>query len=203
MLVERPGIGQRQGLAHGAGGEALAMHGHTRDREGGPGLPRRQHVAREGQPRREHRLRIVVAADGDHRDAGALQLGELGHQEMAGAPILPIPIVEVAGEQDEADLLLLGELDQVDQRLPRGAPDAVRRRIRIQATQRRIQMQVGGVEEGEVHQANQARTASRRNARSTGLAEGLPARCPQMLGIGLSSASARCAISAALSATRK
>ena len=66
---------------------------------------------------------------------------------MAGAPILPIAVIEVAGEQDEVDLLGLGELDQVGQRLPGGAADAVGRRVRIQAAQRRVQVQVGRVEE--------------------------------------------------------
>jgi len=46
-------------------------------------------------------------------------------------------------------------------------------------------------------------TAVRTNASSVGSPAGLPARWPQMLGIGSSSADFRCGSSAALSATRK
>ena len=51
--------------------------------------------------------------------------------------------------------------------------------------------------------SSHARTAALMKAASSGLTLGLPARWPQMLGIGRSSAWRRCAISASLSATRK
>src|ERR1700674_3346824 len=51
--------------------------------------------------------------------------------------------------------------------------------------------------------SSQRRTAAFRKAASAGIEAGLPARWPQMLGIGVNSACARWALSNSLSATRK
>jgi hypothetical protein len=53
------------------------------------------------------------------------------------------------------------------------------------------------------YRASQARTSRLMNSISSGLATGLPARWPQMLGIGRSDAVAGCGNSASLSAVRK
>lgn len=62
----------------------------------------------------------------------ALEASQLLHQESAGAPIPPGPIVEVAGQQHEIDLLLPGEVDHVDQCVARRAPNPLGRRVRVE-----------------------------------------------------------------------
>ena len=74
---------------------------------------------------------------------------------MAGPPVLPVAVIEVAGEQHEADLPFQRQVDEVAQRLPRGGADALGRRIRVKAAHRTVEMQVGGVQELETcHRAS-------------------------------------------------
>ena len=108
------------------------------------------HQARHRDAEREHLRRVVVAADGDDLDALPQQAAELLDQELAGAPVLPVAVVEVAGEEDELDLPLEGEVDHVDDGVAGGAADALDRGLGVQALQGAVEVQVGGVEEAEV-----------------------------------------------------
>ena len=78
-------------------------------------------------------LGIVIAADCDDRDAGALQVCQLRDKEVAGSPVLPVAVIQVAGEHDEVHLLRLGKLDQVDKGLAGRAANPVSRRVRFEA----------------------------------------------------------------------
>ena len=106
--------------------------------------------AGDGDAEGEHLRCIVVAADGDDLDAFAEQAAELLHEELARSPVLPVAVVEVSGEQDELDPAFQGEVHQVDQGLAGCAADPLDRRLRVQALQRAVQVQVGRVQEGEI-----------------------------------------------------
>ena len=109
--VELAGLRRRVVLGdvvlHGAVGEPLAVDddvqaGH-RDAVRGGG-PEQLGALGPGQLAGEHGLRVMVAADGVHGNAGAGEAGELADEEVAGGVILPVTIEQIPGEQDEGDL---------------------------------------------------------------------------------------------------
>ena len=96
----------------------------------------------------------MVAADGDHPDAGAGQPADLPHEKMPGAPVLPVPVEQVAGDDHEIQPLGEREIHRVAQREPRRRADALGRRLRIglQPAQRAVQVQIGKMQEAEAAQ---------------------------------------------------
>jgi len=48
--------------------------------------------------------RVVVPGDNEHGNTGIAELCHLRHEEEAGRKVFPVPIVEVACEQEERHL---------------------------------------------------------------------------------------------------
>ena len=141
-------------VGDGAVGEALAVDHHVEPGDGqavrGGGIEHAR-AFRPGELAGEHGLRVVVAADGEHGDAGAGEPPELSDQEVSGGVVLPVAIEKVPGEQDEGDVFAQGEVHEVGEGLSRGAADALGVHPGFEPAQGRVEVQVGGVEKGEVH----------------------------------------------------
>jgi hypothetical protein len=108
---------------------------------------------RKVQAARDDALGVVVATDGDEGDRGrgAGEASELGDEELAGAPVLPLTVIEIAGGHDEGDVLRDGMVDQRDEGVARGGSDARGWRVGVglEPAQRAVDVQVGAMEEAE------------------------------------------------------
>jgi hypothetical protein len=93
----------------------------------------------------------VVAADEEELDPGARQPSGFAHEELARGVILPVAVVEVAGDDHERRFLGDRGLDEVGEGLARGGREQPRRLLaaRPQAPQRAVQMDVGGMQESK------------------------------------------------------
>ncbi len=117
------------------------------------------------KPAGDHAGGVVVAADAEHADAGAGEARGFLREELAGAPVLPLAVEQVAGDQHERHLFAQREIDQVGVGGARGGADAVGGRVgvRLQPTQRAVDVQVGGVDESEAgHRARRVATGAHR-----------------------------------------
>ena len=161
--VEQPGarrrVVARKVFQRLAIAKTLAVHGGADLRQlNRLGLARRQQprALAPGDMPGEHRGRVVIAPDGDHPDTGAGQPADLPHQKMPGAPVLPVPVEQVAGDDHEIQPLGEREIHRVAQCQPRRRADALGRRLRIglQPAQRAVQVQIGKMQEAEAaHEA--------------------------------------------------
>ena len=96
-------------------------------------------------------LRVVVALDEKDLDVGTAQAHHLGAEEQTRVEVGPVAVVQVACQQHEVHTLGQGQVDQVFQSPAGGVAQALYRRtgIAAQATQRAVDVQVGGVKETE------------------------------------------------------
>jgi hypothetical protein len=107
---------------------------------------------RSGQVAGDPTLSVVVAK-GDHGpDAGPRQACELRNGELTGRLVLPGAIIEIAGDHHEGSTFLDREIHDVGKGLPGRAAHQARERLVTprEAVQRTVEMNVRGVDEGEV-----------------------------------------------------
>lgn len=92
---------------------------------------------------------IVVAAEDERTDAGLAQAPHLLAKEDARVVILPVAVVQVAGNHEECDLLFDRTIHELPQRLARRVAQLRGRRvgIRAQAVQRAVKVYVCRVDE--------------------------------------------------------
>jgi hypothetical protein len=93
----------------------------------------------------------VVAADHDQRNSRFRELRDLLDKEQASTPILPVSVVQIAGDQQKRDPLLDRCIDQVSECLARCFAQQARRRLGIgfEPVHRAIEMDVGSVQKAE------------------------------------------------------
>ncbi len=132
------------------------MDGHAEVFEfGGLGglVVEQMHVFRQGQAARHAVGGVVVARDQVDGDVGVSQLDHLLDEEQPGVEILPVAVVEIAGDEDEGHGLIFGQVDEILQRPARGAPHFGRRGpvVAIQTAQGAIEMKIRRVDELEHH----------------------------------------------------
>ena len=108
-------------------------------------------ILRKRQRPRHFVGRVVISGDGDHGDAGLAEADHLRHEVEARPMVLPVSVVEVAGNQDEGHRLVDGQLHEVFQGPAAGLADLVDRGafVALQPSQRAVQVDVGGVKEFE------------------------------------------------------
>ena len=84
-----------------------------------------------------------------HEETGPLQPLHLLGEEQAGAVVLPVLIVEIAGDNDERHVLRDREINQGGKRPPRAVPHDLGRNLgpARQPCERAIEMDVGRVQE--------------------------------------------------------
>ena len=92
---------------------------------------------------------VVIAGDQEYRDTGTLQAVHALYKVQPGVVILPIAVIEVAGEQHEVHGFVDGQVDEIIKRAPGRAADLGDRRafVALQAQQGAVEVDVGGVEE--------------------------------------------------------
>jgi hypothetical protein len=66
---------------------------------------------------------VMIAFDGENRNAGLPQSRSLADEEETGCRIRPIAIPEIARDQDEGDVLVYCELNQIAEGLASGGSD--------------------------------------------------------------------------------
>ena len=113
------------------------------------------HRVRIGQIARHHAFGVVIALDDEGRNALAVQPADRADEEQPGGDILPAAVEHIAGDDQEAGLAGDG---LGDQRLDRAPPclGKARRHRRIlqpQPGERAVDMQIGGMDETEAHEA--------------------------------------------------
>src|SRR5262249_18789863 len=86
-------------------------------------------------------------------DARLTQPRHLRREEQSGVVVLPVAVVEVAGEQEEGGLLVAAEVDEVCERAPAGAADRGDGRplVLLEAAHRAVEGYVGGLDEVELN----------------------------------------------------
>ena len=94
---------------------------------------------------------VVIAADEVDPDAGVAEVGHPPGEPEARVVVLPVAVVDVAGDEDEGDLLRDRQADQVLER-PTGRPADLldgAPLIPVEPPQGAVEVDVGGVEELE------------------------------------------------------
>ncbi len=97
----------------------------------------------------------MVTADQAHPDAGPLQTPHARGKVETGVVVLPVAIVEIAGNEEQLDFFLQGELDEIVEG-PSGGPAQFfdgATLMAFQASQGTVEVDIGGVEKfhrGEV-----------------------------------------------------
>jgi len=91
----------------------------------------------------------VVPGGDEDPDARPLQAGHLAGKKDPRVVILPVPVIEVAGEDDKGGVFLDGQSDEIFAGPPGGPADLFDRRVAVllQAHQGAVQMHVSGVNE--------------------------------------------------------
>ncbi len=123
-------IGGGKVIQYGLRGKALAMNRDTQVLQfNSLRLPMVQHDDVFGERQRtSHAVhRVVVAGNHENRDTGLAEAQHLRHNIKAGAVVLPIAVVEVAGNQHEGGRLVQSKLHQIRQGSAAGLADFVHR----------------------------------------------------------------------------
>ena len=96
---------------------------------------------------------VVIAANDESLDSGLVQAAKLIRQKACGLHRGLLAVIEVAGDQKRVDLLRKAKLDHGGEGFPRRSADQVgeRRLAQRQGAQRRIEVDVGCVDELEGH----------------------------------------------------
>jgi len=111
--------------------------------------PERDHVGWQRKPLGHLVFGVVVAIDDECRNAGGGQPTHLACEEHAGVVVLPVAVVQIAGDDHEIDLLIDGRSHQVRERFASSGAQQLGRRVGIgrQPGERTVEMDVGGVDE--------------------------------------------------------
>ncbi len=138
-------------------GEAHAVHDDVeaaaRERDRFGATAEHFHQLRQGELPRDAGFCVVVAANDEGPDPRLVQAPELIREKARGLHRGLLAVVEVAGDQERVDLLGKAELDHGGEGFARRAADQLgkRRLAQRQSAQRRIEVDVGGVNESERH----------------------------------------------------
>lgn len=134
---------------HAAQAPAFALHLHL--------FPvRAKHLHRGGQPQRAgvSAQRVMVAVDDEGGDARRVQPSQLAPQRQPRAHRAVLHVEEVTGEQQEGHPLPQADLRDARERAERRILEAPQERpLGGDAPERRVQVQVGGMNELEGHGA--------------------------------------------------
>ena len=111
------------------------------------------HQLRQGEFARNAGLGVVVAANDEGLDPRLVQAAELVREKARGLHRSLLAVVEVAGDQERVDLLSKRELDHGGKGFARRSADHLRKRrlAQRQSAQRRVKVDIGGVNESEGH----------------------------------------------------
>ena len=99
---------------------------------------------------RDGALRVVVAAGEDDADAFGGEPRDLAREPDPGLVVAPVAVEEVAGEEEHGGFLGEAELDEVPERLPRGAAEDLRRALvaaELEPVERRVEVHVRRVDD--------------------------------------------------------
>jgi hypothetical protein len=154
--ADRLGVGGAQIFAHRGGREALAVHRqaqlleHMAGRTLGGELDA---MIAQRKVASDLALRVVVAADPHDARAGLAQSGHLRGEEQAGRVVAPVTVVEIPGHEQQPRVLLQAQIDQVLERASRGTAHLRdgRSLVARESDQRAVEVQIGGVHDGEAH----------------------------------------------------
>jgi hypothetical protein len=142
----------RKIVRHFARGKSLAVDGHPEilQVDGFRLLVREHpHVGRQPEAFRDLAGGVVIARHDENRNVRLRQPGDLPREKEAGVVILPVAVVDIAGDHHERHLLRDGQVDDAFQRATRGRTEPLHRRtlVSLQPVQRAIEMDVGDVQE--------------------------------------------------------
>ena len=117
-----------------------------------------RHIVGQGDRAGDDVFRIVIAVDDEDRDLLPVQAREFAGEEEADGGVLPLAVIDIARDQHEGDALVDGPGDEtresVAARLGEAPGDGLV--LEGKAQQRAAQMQVGAMQEGEIHGSAQA-----------------------------------------------
>ena len=145
-------------MGHGTRGEALTGDGDAEILEDGGVRLFGVELVREAGQREllfDGALGVMVAAQEDDAAARLAEPGDLGHEKEARVEIPPVAVEEIASEQEELRAAVEAQLDQAGKRRARGLGDGLVGRAVVtgQAAERAVEMQVGGVNDENGHDA--------------------------------------------------
>ncbi len=119
----------------------------------GLSLARRKHadIGRQCELAGDLAFGVVIAVKQEDGDLGLRQPAHLLHEEESGLVVAPIAVVEVAGDDDEIDLVLDRLTDEVLERGARGGanPFGCRALLPGQPLQGAVEMDVAGMDEAK------------------------------------------------------
>ena len=147
-------VGGRKVIQHGRSGKALAVDRHAPPlQEEGLWLAVVEHADILGQRKCPSHFvgRIMVSRNCDYGNSCLAESDHLRHEKEARPMVLPVTIVEVAGNQDEGHRLVDGNLDKIFQGPAAGLADFVDgcAFVAFQASQRAVEVDIGGVKKLE------------------------------------------------------
>ena len=116
-----------------------------------------RHIARQGDRAGDHVFRVVIAVDDEDRDFLPVQAREFAGEEQADGRVFPFAVIDVARDQHEGDALRDGGGDEIGKGVAAGLRKAPGDGLVFQgkAQQGAAQMQVGAMQEGEIHRSAQ------------------------------------------------
>gem|GEM_PF-3780836 len=142
---------QRQVFRHRAVGKAVTVYRDAQRRQvrglGGT-AGEHLHVIGPWNLPADDALGVVVALNDEHRNAGPAEPRHLLANKQAGVKVLPVAVVEIAGDQQKIDPLVDGQIHQALERAPGRATQPFQRRavVAAQPPQRAVDVKVGGVD---------------------------------------------------------
>ena len=109
----------------------------------------------------------MVALDDEGWNALAIEPPEFAREKQAGRHILPVAVENIAANRQEGGLRGDGLLDQRLDGASPGPRETRRNRLVLAAKtgERAIDMQIGGVHEGEAHEGPKTKEAASRGTR--------------------------------------
>ena len=118
------------------------------------------HVGRKREPPCHLAFGVVVAVEQVNRNPDLVQPAHFAHKEVAGVEVLPIAVVQVAGNDDEVDRRVDGLVDQPRKGVTRGRAQGLHRSVRVrgQPAHRAVEVDVGGVD--EFHEVDELKVGS-------------------------------------------
>src|SRR4029077_14626578 len=109
------------------------------------------HIRRQGDALRHHAFGIVIALEEEDADPGAIEPCQFAIEEEADRGIAPFPLIDVAGDHDEGDLLGKRRIDEGAEGLAARSGEAARELLILERKplEKAPEMQVGGMQESE------------------------------------------------------
>ncbi|MNU29789.1 hypothetical protein D3C71_182680 [compost metagenome] len=149
-----PWIGERKIFIRRAFGEALSVQRDLQMLQPeGAGLAGRElaNILRQRDGSGNHAFGVVIALEQKDRDAGTLQPRHLAVEEQADLVVLPVAVINVAGDDEEIDLAL----DRLIDKCRKGLSACLDKKLgeigilESQPLERAAEMQVCGMDEAE------------------------------------------------------